>query len=136
MNTYKISKDTWSTYQLFSDLQAAESWTLSNLGSGYTVELSPDVQITPTTPEEKLLNDKNFGAMLVEMFLLDNRLITPAVTPSESLQLLSEFDNIEKLATLGDIKSVQILLNAVQTDPRLFTQDRKNKYLSLIAGYL
>lgn len=136
MNTYKISKDTWSTYQLFSDLQAAESWTISNLGLGYTVELSTDIQITPVSPEEKLLNDQNFGAMLIEMFLLDNRLITPAVTPSESLQLLSEFDNIEKLASLGDIKSVQILLNAVQTDPRLFTQARKDKYLALIAGYL
>jgi hypothetical protein len=136
MDTYKISKAAWATYQLFSDLQAAESWTLTNLGSGYTVELSTDIQITPVSPEEKLLNDINFGATLIEMFLLDNRLITPAVTPSESLQLLSEFDNIEKLASLGDIKSVQILLNAVQTDPRLFTQARKDKYLDLITGYL
>jgi hypothetical protein len=136
MNTYKISKDTWSTYQLFSDLQAAESWTISNLGTGYTVELSPDVQIPPLLPEEKLLNDKNFGAMLIEMFLLDNRLITPSVTPSESLQLLSEFSNIEKLASLGDIKSVSILLNGIQTDTRLFTQERKDKYMSMINSYL
>jgi hypothetical protein len=136
MDTYKISKAAWATYQLFSDLQAAESWTISNLGPGYTVELSPDVQVTPVSPEEKLLNDQNFGAMLIEMFLLDNRLITPAVTPIESLELLAKFQNIEKLASLGDIKSVQILLNAVKTDPRLFTQARKDKYLALIAGYL
>jgi hypothetical protein len=136
MITYKITKGSWSTYQLFSDLQAAESWTISNLGEGYTVEVSPDMQIEPITPEEKLMNDQEFGTMLIEMFLLDNRLITPSVTPSESLQLLSEFDSIEKLAALGDIKSVQILLNAVQTDPRLFTQTRKDKYLALIAGYL
>ena len=136
MNTYKISKDTWSAYQLFSDLQAAESWTISNLGIGYTVELSADIQVTPVSPEEKLMNDKNFGAMLIEMFLLDNRLITPSVTPSESLQLLSEFSNIEKLASLGDIKSVSILLNGIQTDTRLFTQERKDKYMSMINSYL
>jgi hypothetical protein len=98
--------------------------------------LSPDVQIPPLLPEEKLLNDKNFGAMLIEMFLLDNRLITPSVTPSESLQLLSEFSNIEKLASLGDIKSVSILLNGIQTDTRLFTQERKDKYMSMINSYL
>ena len=136
MNTYKISKDTWSAYQLFSDLQAAESWTISNLGIGYTVELSADIQVTPVSPEEKLMNDKNFGAMLIEMFLLDNRLITPSVTPSESLQLLSEFSNIEKLASLGDIKSVSILLNGIQTDTRLFTKERKDKYMSMINSYL
>jgi hypothetical protein len=136
MDTYKISKAAWATYQLFSDLQAAESWTKSNLGPGYTVELSPDIQVTPVSPEEKLLNDQNFGATLIEMFLLDNRLITPAVTPIESLELLAKFQNIEKLASLGDIRSAQILLNAVQTDPRLFTQARKDKYLALIAGYL
>ena len=74
--------------------------------------------------------------MLIDMFLLDNRLIVPHVTPSESLNLLSEFDNIEKLARLGDIKSVSILMNGVQTDNRIFTQKRKDKYLSLINGYL
>jgi len=87
------------------------------------------------TLEERLKSDKEFGALLVDMFLLDNRLITPAVTPSESLQLLSEFSNIEKLAILGDITSVNLLLNAVSTDPRLFTQARKDKYLSLISNY-
>lgn len=88
------------------------------------------------TPEEKLSSDMNFGEMLIEMFLLDNRLITPAVTPSESLNLLSEFNNIEKLARLGDIKSVSILMNGVQTDNRIFTQERKDKYMTMIDAQL
>jgi hypothetical protein len=136
MITYKISKDSWATYQNFNSLQEAQDWTLLNLGPGYTVEISPDTQIAPISPEEKLFNDKNFGVMLIEMFLLDNRLVTPSITPVESLNILSEFDNIEKLASLGDIKSVQILLGGVQTDVRIFTQERKDKYLNMISSYL
>ena len=135
MITYKISKGSWSKYQLFNDIVEAEQWTLTNLGEGYSVEVSTDVQIQPLTPEEKLSSDINFGAMLIDMFLLDNRLIVPHVTPTESLNLLSEFEKIEKLARLGDIKSISILMNGVQTDNRIFTQERKDKYLSLIAAY-
>ena len=136
MTTYKISKDSWATYQNFNSLQEAQDWTLLNLGSGYTVELSPDMQITPPTPEERLQNDIQFGLNLIEMFLLDNRLVTPSVTPVESLNILSEFENIEKLSRLGDIKSVKILLGGMQTDMRIFTQDRKDKYLNMISSYL
>lgn len=135
MTTYKILKDNWSTLQNFNTLQDCEDWVANTLGDGYTITIS-DVQIPPLTPEEKLSSDINFGAMLIDMFLLDNRLIVPHVTPTESLNLLSEFNNIEKLARLGDIKSVSILMNGVQTDNRIFTQERKDKYLSLINGYL
>lgn len=136
MVTYKISKESWATYQLFNDILEAEQWTLTNLGTGYIVEISPDVQMEPVTPEEKLHSDMNFGVMLIDMFLLDNRLITPSVTPTESLNLLSEFSNIEKLARLGDIKSVSILMNGIQTDNRIFTQERKDKYIQMINGYI
>lgn len=136
MTTYKISKGNWATYKLFNDIVEAEQWTLTNLGNDYIVEVSPDIQITPPTPEERLQADLRFGMMLIDMFLLDNRLITPHVTPTESLNLLSEFDNIEKLARLGDIKSVSILINGVQTDNRIFTQDRKDKYMSMINSHL
>ena len=97
------------------------------------------VIFTPTnglTPKEKLQIDINFGNSLIEEFLTDNRLIIPAVTPSESLQLLSEFNKIEKLARLGDIKSVKILLNGITVDNRLFTQDRKDKYMGWINTHL
>ena len=135
MITYKISKGAWATYKNFNTILDAQDWTDTNLGIDYIVEISTDIQIEPPTPEEKLKSDKEFGALLVDMFLLDNRLITPAVTPSESIQLLSEFSDIEKLAMLGDLNSVNILLGAVSTDPRLFTQERKDKYLSLISNY-
>lgn len=135
MTTYKISKDYYSTFQNFNTLQECEDWVLTNLGTGYTITIS-DTPLIPPTPQEILQSDLQFGHYLIDEFLLDNRLITPSVTPSESLQLLSEFDNIEKLASLGDIKSVSILLNGIQTDTRLFTQERKDKYMSMINSYL
>jgi hypothetical protein len=135
MTTYKISKDNWSTLQNFNTLQECEDWVLSTLGTGYTITIS-DIPLTPPTPEQKLQDDLQFGHYLIDEFLLDNRLITPSVTPSESLQLLSEFSNIEKLASLGDIKSVSILLNGIQTDTRLFTQERKDKYINEINSHL
>ena len=135
MTTYKISKDYWSTVKNFNTLQECEDWVLSTLGTGYTITIS-DTPLVPPTPEEILQSDLQFGHYLIDEFLMDNRLITPAVTPSESLQLLSEFDNIEKLARLGDIKSVSILLNGIQTDTRLFTQERKDKYMNEINSHL
>lgn len=136
MNTYKITRGGWVTYQTFNTIEEAQAWAFEKWGDEAVVTLSTDYIITPPTPEEKLGLDKDFGAQLIELFLLDNRLITPAVTPSESLQLLNEFSSIEKLASLGDIKSVQVLLSAVQTDDRLFTQSRKDKYMELVNSYL
>ena len=135
MTTYKISKNDWATYLLFNTLEDAELWTLSNLGEGYIVEISPDIQIELPTKEEKLKADIDFGNLLIEMFLLDNRLIEPEVTPYESLELLNKFDNIQKLASLGDIKSTKVLLNNTSVDDRLFTQERKDKYMNLINNY-
>jgi hypothetical protein len=135
MTTYKISKDNWSTYKNFNSTIEAEAWTLITLGDGYSVEVSPE-QIPPISPEQKLYEDIQFGLSLIDLFLLDNRLITPSVTPVESLTLLSEFNNIEKLARLGDIKSVSIFMNGVKTDNRIFTQERKDKYIQMINGYI
>ena len=98
-----------------------------------------NVIYTPTeglTQKEKLQIDIEFGESLIESFLLENRLITPVVTPTESLELLTQFNNIEKLARLGDIKSVKILLSGINVDNRLFTQDRKDNYMELINKHL
>ena len=135
MTTYKISKDNWATYENFNSMGEAENWTLIKLGNGYIIEISPE-QFSPMTPEERLWNDREFGKYLIGLFLIDNRLIEPSVTPVESLELMKKFEFIEKLANLGDIKSVQILLGGIQTDNRIFTQERKDRYFSIINGYL
>lgn len=137
MPTYKAQQDQFTYLNNFSDLQAAETYYDSVLTGDYSLSLASDSeQIIPITLEEKLKLDKDFGSYLIDLFLLDNRLITPAVSPAESLQLLSQFETIEKLANLGDIKSVNILLQNIQTDIRLFTDDRKTKYLELIENHI
>jgi hypothetical protein len=139
MQTYKITNTenpNWSAFKNFKSLQDAQMFAQS-LGNTYSAVLaSSQEQIPELTPEQKLQNDIQFGNELIELFLLDNRYIEPAVTPYESLELLNKFNNIQKLASLGDIKSVQILLNGIDTDDRLFTLERKNKYIERIAAYL
>ena len=139
MQTYKITDSNntfWRTYKNFVNLQDAETYT-NNLGNTFSVELaSPEYQIPQPTPEEKLKNDIEFGSQLINEFLLDNRLITPSVTEQESVLLLNQFNSIERLAKLGDIKSTKILLEQTQTDVRIFTQERKDKYLTQINNYL
>jgi hypothetical protein len=139
MMTYKITNTDnpyWAAFKNFQNLQDAETYT-NNLGNTFSVELaSPEYQIPQPTPEEKLKNDIDFGSKLIETFLLDNRLITPSVTEQESVFLLNQFNSIERLAKLGDIKSTKILLEQTQTDVRIFTQERKDKYLTQINNYL
>lgn len=135
MTTYRIYKNDWSTYKNFNTSQDCETWMLTNLGDDYEYMISSE-QIPEPTTESKLQNDKQFGEYLIDRFLIENRLITPSITPSESLQLLSEFDNIEKLARLGDIKSVNTLMQNIDVDMRLFTQERKDEYLQIINSYL
>jgi hypothetical protein len=137
MQTYKIT-DTdnvnWTLLRNFDNLQSAQLFA-KNLGNNYNADIS-DEQIPSITLEQKLQNDIKFGNELIKTFLLDNRYIEPVVTPNESLELLSKFNDIQKLASLGDIKSVQILLNSIQTDLRLFTIERKEKYTLIISNYL
>lgn len=137
MQTYKITDTnnvSWTLLRNFDNLQSAQLFA-ENLGNTYSAEIS-DEQIPSITPEQKLQNDIKFGNELIKTFLLDNRYIEPTVTPNESLELLNKFNDIQKLASLGDIKSVQILLNSIQTDLRLFTIERKEKYILMISNYL
>jgi hypothetical protein len=137
MQTYKAQQDQFTYFNNFLDLQAAKTYYDSVLIGDYDLSLASDSeQILPITSEQKLKLDKEFGNYLIDLFLLDNRLITPVITSIESLQLLNQFEVIEKLANLGDIKSVNVLLQNIQTDIRLFTQDRKQKYLELIQNYI
>jgi hypothetical protein len=137
MQTYKITDTnnvSWTLLRNFDNLQSAQLFA-ENLGNTYSAKIS-DEQIPSITLEQKLQNDIKFGNELIKTFLLDNRYIEPTVTPNESLKLLNKFNDIQKLASLGDIKSVQILLNSIQTDLRLFTVERKEKYILMISNYL
>jgi len=126
--TFKIKKGYRTYYKNFNTIEEAQQWG----GVDAIVELS-DEQIILSN-EEKLKLDKDFGEYLINEFLIDNR-ISPSVTSSDSLNLLNKFNDIEKLARLGDIITIKTLLINLQVDS-VFTQERKDKYLELINRYL
>jgi hypothetical protein len=137
MKTYKATQNYITYYKNYESLKKAKEYFDTVLVGNYELSLAADwEQIPELTLEQKLQLDIQFGNQLVETFLLDNRLITPPVTDQESIQLLNQFSTIEKLAKLGDIKTVKILLEQIQVDDRIFTLDRKNKYLELINNHL
>jgi hypothetical protein len=85
--------------------------------------------------KEKLEKDKQFGKSLIDLFLIENRQSSLTFTPSINIGLLQKFDNIQKLAEVGDIKTVKYLLELVIVD-EIFTQERKYNYVQLCNKYL
>jgi hypothetical protein len=116
-------------------LQECEIWVSEVLGDGYTIIVSPEV-LLPLTIEEKLNFDIQYGLYLIEEFLIDNRNITPSVTPTESIELSIRFERIEKLLRLGDLKTSKYLIQQMVVDDRIFTQERKDKYINQLTSYL
>ena len=135
MKTYKIYKDQNSIFNNFNTLEEAEAWALENYDNTWAVELaSENQQITPLTIERRLPLDIDFGYQIIGEFLKDNRLYG-YIPIQDSINLLNKFSDIEKLCRLGAIKDVQTLMQAVIVDD-IFTQERKDKYLSMITEYL
>lgn len=79
--------------------------------------------------------DKDFGNILLDEFLKDNRILPVAFTPSISLQLLQTFAPIKALAEVGDIKNVKAILSTIPTD-NIYTQERKDKYIQMCNNHL
>tara|TARA_Y100001973_G_C5136066_1_gene300361 strand:- start:237 stop:641 length:405 start_codon:yes stop_codon:yes gene_type:complete len=130
MNYYKISKDNWSCTKEFATLEEAQAFA-DSLGSGYTAEyLGP---VVPPTTDERLSMDIEFCLQLIQTFLLDNR--NAGVTVEQGEALMTKFVNILQFAQTGAVGSVNDLLAAVPVDD-VFTQERKDKYLSMISNYL
>lgn len=129
---FKITKDYLSTIRTFLTLEIAQQWAIDNMGENCIIEEYEDYAVQ--TIEDKLKMDIAFGQSLIETFLLDNRNIYPPISVADSLAIASKFANIEILSRLGNIKSVQVLLNNMATD-EIFTQDRKTKYLEMINNY-
>jgi hypothetical protein len=135
MKTYKIYKDQNSIFNNFNTLEEAETWALENYDNTWAVELaSENQQITPLTIERRLPLDIDFGYQIIGEFLKDNRLYG-YIPIQDSINLLNKFSDIEKLCRLGAIKDVQTLMQDVIVDD-IFTQERKDKYLSMITEYL
>jgi hypothetical protein len=130
--TFKISKDNIVYYSNFDSLTDCETWVLANLGSDCIVQVS-DEQVPLASLEERLNSDLNFGDSLIREFLIDNRIAN--VSSTDSITVAQKFKDIELLARNGDIRTVKIVLESTAIDV-IFTQDRKDKYLTMITTYL
>ena len=105
---------------------------MANLGSDWIVQVS-DEQVPLASLEERLNSDLNFGDSLIREFLIDNRIAN--VSSTDSITVAQKFKDIELLARNGDIRTVKIVLESTAIDV-IFTQDRKDKYLTMITTYL
>lgn len=132
MIKYRLLTD--NGYIEFSELQLLQNYCNEN-----SIENPNYEEITEETNDSdlisKLYKDIDFGNCLINTFLEDNRLMPVAFTLEETKVMLSKFEKIEKLARLGDIKTVKVLIFITETDP-IFTQERKDKYLLMINNYL
>lgn len=84
---------------------------------------------------ESLENDKAFGDVLVNEFLVDNRISPLSFNPQLSISVLQKFQIVKALAEVGDIKNVMLMLGLIETD-ELFTQERKDKYILMCEKHL
>lgn len=92
----------------------------------------PDLEISFA---ENLNSDKAFGNKLVDTFLIDNRESPISFNPQLSINVLQKFQGVKALAEVGDIKNVILMLNYIEIDG-LFTQERKDKYISMCQKHL
>ena len=130
MDYYKTSKDNWSVIEKY-DTEAEAQTIADGFGTGYTVEyLYPYV---PPTAEERLGTDKIFCNDLINVFLQDNRIA--GVTAQQGEALMSKFATTLSFAQVGAITSVDYHIKNMAVDD-VFTQERKDKYIELIANYL
>jgi len=135
MKTYRVYKNLDSIFHNFNSLEEAQQWVLENYDNTWSVVLASDnQQIAPITPENRLPFDIDFGNELINLFLLDNRQYG-YISVEDSIALLSKFSDIEKLCKLGAIRDVQLLMQNITVD-LIFTQERKDKYMSMINEYL
>ena len=130
MNIYKTSKDNWSCTKEFATIEDAQTFA-DSLGDGYTVEyIGP---VIPISTQERLQMDMAFGSELINTFVYDNRVME--ITTEQSEAVLVKFRDILAFAQTGAITSIQTYLPLIPIDD-VFTQERKDKYISMIANYL
>ena len=130
MGIYRIYKDNWENVAHF-DNEAAAQARADSLGSGYLVEFVGN-DVIPTA-EERLWMDQHFCKELVDIFLKDNR--AAGVTGAQGESLMGKFATALSLAQVGSVTSVNYHITNMAVDS-IFTQERKDKYLTLIQKYL
>ena len=135
MPTYKISLSNGSSLTLnFVSETTANTWASNVYGTGFSITevTDPEEQIV-ISAESRLDADIEFGSTLIKEFLLDNRKLG-AISINDSIAIKNKFKDIEDFCRYGAIQDANTLISALQTDA-IFTQARKDKYLSMISDH-
>lgn len=77
----------------------------------------------------KVIADRKTGNNLINEYLKDNKQIT--LTTEQSLQQLQKFSAVKGLLEMGALTAAKELLIVASVD-QIFTQERKDKYLSML----
>lgn len=149
MNSYKFTKNgnNRSFMQEYENDMDAQNFADNYDGGGwYWEKLGTIPQISSI---ERVRLDKDFGKLLNETFLADNKsfMVQDPLAPNgerhintdESLALLQKFQVVNGLLKEGDIISVLKFLNQppyeIATDS-IYTEARKQKYIQMVQEYL
>jgi len=130
MDYYKIADGLWSTVKRFATLEDAQAFATTK-GPNATAEFHSAYEAPSINDRLKL--DVNFGASLIFLFVEDNRIAE--TTQEQNDALLAKFRDILAFAQTGSIESINVHLPNITVD-EVFTQERKDKYLSMVADYL
>jgi hypothetical protein len=137
MPNYKASRGIHYKIYSASDQQEAEQ-IAAQFGTGWVVEPTNE-QIEPQSNEDKVSQDLDFGISLIKLFRTDNADYEQAnnvtITVAESVALMQKFQSLIGFCQVGAISEAYALLPGIEIDA-IFTQERKDKYLSTIQNYL
>lgn len=117
----------------FTTLSEAEIKRDEILLKDYQVSIQEELNIIDY--EANLIKDIDFCKVLINTFLIDNRLHPGSITTNESLALLQKFQVVSALCDKGDIKSVSLLLPNITID-NIYTKERKDKYIQMVTSYI
>ena len=133
MNSYKFTKNsrvlikeyaTLTEAQNFADIYDGGGWNVENLGA-----------VAQKTPEQLLQDDVDFLKDLMANFVILNR--ADNISPAESSELLTAFNNIKQLSEVGAVPEVQASIAAlVPPIARVYTLQRQTDDLAAIAAYM
>jgi len=96
-------------------------------------EAEQEAQRLENQERQKLRNDMNFGKVLIEDYLFDNRKLKLSL--QDSIKQKEKFSGVQSLLEVGAIPDAKTLLSNIEIDT-IFTQERKNKYTQKISNYL
>jgi len=121
---FKNISDSDSLPEGFDEIWTNEQWLIY-----VSDESNTDLSI-----EQIYSKDIKFSKLLLDEFLLDSR-DDPNVTTSISLQLLQKFGEVGSLLQFYDVKGAYLVIPSIEVDA-FFTQERKDKYISMIEQHI